>query len=59
MKPKILPLVLGALALAMGVVTVILANLGEITVVELSTFLGIGLLVVAIVILLQAQKKSD
>ena len=58
MKSKIASLVLGAVALAMAVVSIVLANLGEISVVELGMFLGVGLFVLAIDMLLRAQRKS-
>ena len=58
MKSKIASLVLGAVALAMAVVSIVLANLGEISVVELGGFLGVGLFVLAIDMLLRAQRKS-
>ena len=59
MKSKIASLVLGAVALAMAVVSIVLANLGEISVVELGMFLGVGLFVLAIDMLLRAQRKSE
>ncbi len=58
MKSKIASLVLGAVALAMAVVSIVLANLGKISVVELGGFLGVGLFVLAIDMLLRAQRKS-
>ena len=58
MQSKIGSLVLGAVALAMAVVSIVLANLGEISVVELGGFLGVGLFVLAIDMLLRAQRKS-
>ena len=58
MKSKIASLVLGAVALAMAVVSIVLANLGQISVAELGGFLGVGLFVLAIDMLLRAQRKS-
>ena len=58
MKSKIASVVLGAVALAMAIVSIVLANLGEITVVVLGVLLGVGLLALAVDMLFRAQRKS-
>ena len=58
MKSEIVSLVLGAVAIVMAVVSIILANLGGISVVELGGFLGVGLFALAIDMLLRTQRKS-
>ena len=58
MKSKIVSVILGAVALAMAIVCIVLANLGEITAILLGIFLGVGLLVLAADMLFRAQRKS-
>ena len=58
MKPNIVSLALGGVALAMAVVSIVLANIGEITVKELAIFVGVGLFVLAIDFLIRIQKAS-
>jgi hypothetical protein len=58
MKSKIASVILGAVALAMAIVSLVLTNLGEITVILLGVFLGVGLLVLAVDMLFRAQGKS-
>ena len=58
MKSKIATLVVAGVALAMAVVSIILSVTGEITIVQLGTFLGIGLFVLAIDVLARCQTKK-
>ncbi len=58
MKSNIVSRAFAGVALAMAIVSIVLASLGEISVQDLGMFLGVGLFVLALDFLIRIQKRS-
>ena len=58
MKSNIVSRAFAGVALAMAIVSIVLASLGEISVQDLGMFLGVGLFVLALDFLIRLQKRS-